>query len=80
MENIRRVTTHLGSKLAGKRDFTRRALTLIPTREGGVFHRDEDGNYWRAYFFIEKARTYETLETPEQAFEARRPSDNSSGC
>jgi hypothetical protein len=72
MENIRRVTTHLGNKLAGERDFSRRALTLIPTRDGSVFHCDAAGNYWRAYFFIEKARTYETLQSPDQAYEAAK--------
>ena len=72
MENIHRVTTHLGAKLAGKPDFSRRALTLIPTRDGAIFHRDAAGNYWRAYFFIEKARTYDTLRSPEQAFQAAR--------
>jgi aminoglycoside phosphotransferase (APT) family kinase protein len=72
MENIRRVTTHLGNKLAGERDFSRRALTLIPARDGSVFHRDGAGNYWRAYLFIEKARTYDALQSPEQAFQAAR--------
>jgi hypothetical protein len=72
MENIHRVTEHLGVKLAGERDFSRRALKLIPTRDGAVFHRDEGGNHWRAYFFIEKARTYDTLQSSEQAFQAAK--------
>ena len=72
MENIHRVTTHLATKLADEPDFSRRALTLIPTRDGPVFHRDDAGNYWRAYFFIEKARTYETIQSPNQAYQAAR--------
>jgi hypothetical protein len=72
MENIRRVTAHLGNKLAGERDFSRRALTLIPARDGSVFHQDAAGNYWRAYFFIEKARTYDALQSPEQAFQVAK--------
>jgi hypothetical protein len=72
MDNIRRVTTHLGNKLAGERDFSRRALTLIPTREGSVFHRDSSGNHWRSYLFIEKARTYDALQSPRQAFQAAK--------
>jgi Ser/Thr protein kinase RdoA (MazF antagonist) len=72
MENIHRVTTHLGRKLAGEIDASRRALTLIPARNGSVFHRDDAGNYWRAYLFIEKARTYDALESPEQAFQAAK--------
>lgn len=72
MENIRRVTIHLGGKLAGEGDFSRRALTLVPVRDGSVCHRDAGGNYWRAYLFIEKARTHDALETPRQAFEAAK--------
>src|SRR5262249_46380560 len=33
MENIQRVTAHLGAKLDGQADFTRRVLTLIPTQD-----------------------------------------------
>jgi hypothetical protein len=72
MENVQRVTRHLGDKLAGERDSSRRALTLIPARDGSVFRQDEAGNYWRAYFFIEKARTFDALQSPEQAFQAAK--------
>ena len=34
MENIQRVTAHLSGKLAGEPDFSRRVLTLVPTRDG----------------------------------------------
>ena len=37
-----------------------------------LFIRDDAGNYWRAYFFIEKARTYDALQSPEQAFQAAK--------
>ena len=68
MENVQRVTAHLQSKLTTDR--SRRALTLIPTCAGQPFHRDAGGNYWRAYIFIEKARTYDAVESPQQAFAA----------
>jgi Ser/Thr protein kinase RdoA (MazF antagonist) len=70
MENIQRVTDHLHSKLT--RDHARRALTLIPTRDGASYHRDADGNYWRAYIFIEGAKTYDAIESPQQAYEAAK--------
>jgi aminoglycoside phosphotransferase (APT) family kinase protein len=70
MENVRRVTAHLQAKHTTER--SRRALTLIPTRDGQPFHRDVQGNCWRAYIFIEKARTYEAVESPEQAFAAAK--------
>lgn len=72
MENIRRVTEHLRCKLADEADISRRTLTLVATRDGQPFYRDPDGNYWRTYIFIEKARTYDAVESPQQAFEAAR--------
>jgi Phosphotransferase enzyme family len=72
MENVRRVTAHLGQKSAGEPDQQRRVLTLIPTRDGKPFHRDEAGNYWRAYIFIAGAHSYDTVASPRQAFEAAR--------
>jgi aminoglycoside phosphotransferase (APT) family kinase protein len=72
MENIRRVTTHLAAQLAGEPDAARRALTLIPARDGQAWHMDAEGNHWRAYRFIEQARTYDAVESPAQAFQAAR--------
>src|SRR5262245_4931916 len=72
MENIQRVTAHLGTKLKGQPEAARRTLTLIATRIGSFWHRDTDGNFWRAYVFIEKARTYDAVETPAQAYEAAK--------
>lgn len=72
MDNVRRVTEHLGKKAGGQMDASRRALKLIPCRDGQAVHRDSAGNYWRAYNFIERARTYDVVETPAQAFEAAK--------
>ena len=72
METIQCVTSHLGAQVAGEPDFSRRVLTLIPARDGRPWQVDEDGNYWRAYLFIERARTYDAVESTEQAFQAAR--------
>ncbi len=72
MENITRVTTHLHTKLAGQADRTRRALTLVPAQDGRSFHRDEQGNYWRTYIFIERARTCDAAGSTTQAFQAAK--------
>src|ERR1019366_9760271 len=53
-------------------DSDRRVPSLIPTHDGNAWHMDEGGNYWRAYRFIENARTYDAVESPEQAFQAAR--------
>ena len=72
MENVRRVTTHLSQKVAHRPDSSRCALTLVPARDGRSWHCDPDGNYWRKYLFIENARTYDAVESPQQAFQAAR--------
>ena len=74
MENIQRVTRHVAARAraTGRPDPARRALTLVPTKEGGAFHRDDRGDYWRCYLFIEKARTLDLAENPRQAYEAAR--------
>ena len=72
MENIQRVTSHVGAQLAGQPDSARRVLSLIPTRDGRASHQDEEGNHWRAYRFIEDARTCDTVESTHQAFQAAR--------
>lgn len=72
MENIARVTRHIGAKLEGSRDSSRGTLTVVPSRDGKPFHLDEDGHFWRTYLFIEKARTYDAIESPKQAYEAAK--------
>lgn len=72
MENIERVTTHIRQKLEGQSDLSRRVLTLIPTREGKSWHQDTLGNFWRVFVFIEKARTWDAVESTQQAFEAAK--------
>jgi Phosphotransferase enzyme family len=72
MENIQRVTSHLAKQVAGEPDASRRVLTLISARDGQAWHEDAQGNYWRAYRFIERASTYDTVVSPEQAFQAAK--------
>ena len=70
MENIGRVTSHFAEKLAGDPDAARRVLTLVPSRNGGTWHSDAEGQVWRVFRFIENARTYDEVQTREQAFQA----------
>ena len=51
MENIIAVTTHLSAK----NDDPRACLHLVPAVDGNCFFRDEEGEYWRAYEFIENS-------------------------
>jgi aminoglycoside phosphotransferase (APT) family kinase protein len=72
MENIQRVSSHLAAKLAAEPDFIRRALTVIPARDGRPYFLDERGNYWRAYLFIGRAQSYDAVQSARQAFEAAK--------
>lgn len=74
MENLDRVTRHLRTKLAerGEPEITRRSLTITPAKDGRSYYRSPDGDYWRCFVFIERVRTYESVESAEQAYQAGR--------
>ena len=61
--NIKYVTGHIRRKLqaCGTEDLDRKVLTVIETREGGLYI-NENGEYWRAYTFISDAVTYEKVD------------------
>ena len=69
MENVARVTDHILGKIRIAHAETRkRTLRLLHAHDGKPYAFDTRGNCWRAYVFVEHARAYEVLETPEQAF------------
>jgi hypothetical protein len=72
MENIQRVTEHLAAKLSSQPDSERLMLTLIPAHDERAWYLDATGNYWRVYRFIERAHTYDAVESPEQALQAAK--------
>src|SRR5256886_778945 len=74
MNNVMRVTTHIRKKLEiqNARHLTRRSLIVIPTRDGHSYFLDSDHGVWRTFIFIEGVETFESVESPEQAFQAGR--------
>jgi thiamine kinase-like enzyme len=79
MDNIVRVTRHIFSKLepvTSKDEIYRNVLTVIPTRDGGTYHKDAEGNYWRTYFFIENAKTYDVITNIDQAYQSAKAFGN----
>ena len=72
MDNISRVTSHLRMKISDSDDSSRRVLSLIPTKDGKPFFKDDSGNYWRTYIFVEKAKSIDVIQTDDQAFQAAR--------
>ena len=74
MENVERVTRHALATLQsqGHPEAHRRTLTCIPSHDGKPYAIDGDGNFWRVYPFIERARGHDELETNEQAYQVAR--------
>ncbi len=73
MENIQLVLEHLTqSMIRQNMDPTRRVLQFIPAVDGQLIYQDENGNFWRADYFIEGATAYDTIRKPEQFYEAGR--------
>ncbi len=72
MANIARVLAHARARLASLPDAARRVLTLVPSRDGAPFARDDVGDVWRTYHFIERTVTVDVVETPAQAEAAAR--------
>jgi Ser/Thr protein kinase RdoA (MazF antagonist) len=74
MQTWLRVTEHVRATLAraATPDLERRCLRAIPARSGAPFHTDEGGAVWRAFPFIEGARSFDVPDSPTRAQEAAR--------
>jgi len=73
MDNILKVTAFLREKIIQEGgDPDRETLTVVPTRDGRLYHATPDGDFWRAYRFIDGARSYMQVERPEQLYQAGR--------
>ncbi|MBQ6983612.1 MAG: aminoglycoside phosphotransferase family protein [Paludibacteraceae bacterium] len=68
MRNIEIVTSHIREKLliARAENIERKVLHLIPTKEGKLFYRSPEGEYWRLYVLVEPATSQEKV-TPMSA-------------
>ena len=73
MENIEAVTEYLRKKIieAGG-DPDRETLTLVKTVDGQNLYKADEENYFRVYKFIEGAKTYSRVESPEQFYNAAK--------
>jgi Ser/Thr protein kinase RdoA (MazF antagonist) len=71
MNNITYVTDHLKNKISAINggDPDRQVLTMIQTKNGNYFVTDENGNYWRLYYFLKGTKSYDRVETDMQAME-----------
>ena len=72
MSNVVRVTSHFRRKLdlLNVNDITRRCLTIVPTRQNEPFYRSDTGEAWRTFVFVEGVQTFESVHSPQQAYQA----------
>ena len=66
IENIEHVTDYLRGIIEKEGgDPLRETLTLVKTKDGAYFTRDEEGEVWRMYLFIGDTMSYDLPDTPE---------------
>ncbi len=71
MANIAGVTAFLREKIiASGGDPDRETLNIIKAKDGKDYYLDSDGNYWRGYYFIEGALTYDQARSPEDLYQS----------
>lgn len=81
MGNLRVITDHLKVKVGGEGEDGEKVggeerglkfASIIRTREGRDFYRDDEGNVWRLMTYIEHAKAYETVQGVWHAEECGR--------
>lgn len=71
MENVRGVTSWLRKKIEEVGgDPERETLNLVPATDGNTYYVDSTGEYWRVYYFIEGAVTYDQVEKEEDFYQS----------
>ncbi len=67
MDNVVRVTRHIARKLPGaSRASGRQAVTLVLTRDGRPWFRDDAGGVWRVFPFVENSVALRTPDSPQR--------------
>ena len=69
MDNIARVTDHIRRK--SEIDKHQHILTLLYAANR-PYYQDDAGEYWRLFYFIDGAKTYDQVTSVSQAFEGGR--------
>lgn len=75
MSNMKAVTDHAHRRIeeeAAEADRIWQLPRVIPTKGGGDYVIDEEGEYWRALSMIASTTSYEKVSIPEHALEAGR--------
>lgn len=71
MSNLEIVTKRLREDLQERTDGVgETTLTIIPTKTGATYIKDDAGEFWRTFEFIEDAVSYDVCPNPHVAYEA----------
>jgi Ser/Thr protein kinase RdoA (MazF antagonist) len=69
MNNIIQVTGHLKKKMKNGKA-SEEVLSLVPANNKLFYYEDAEGNFWRVYKYIKGGKSFDLVETADQAFEA----------
>lgn len=71
MENVERITAYLRKKITAEGgNPERETLNLVRTDNGASFYLDPEGEYWRAFKFIDHAVSYDQVESAKDFYES----------
>lgn len=71
MDNIHMLTEYLKKEIEKEGgNPERETLSLILTKDNENMYVDSDGQYWRAYDFIDKTKSYDLVEDPEVFYQS----------
>lgn len=73
MDNIYKVTEHIGKKIALRGgDVSRETMTVIPAKDGKLYYKYDDNNWFRMYNFIKDSAVYDIVDDPVKLYYAGR--------
>ena len=74
MNNIWQVTEHINKKNNSTNNLSEKqeTLELIKTNEGDLYSKDENGSFWRVFVFKKGLKSYDLVETNDQAYEGAK--------
>jgi hypothetical protein len=69
--NMCLVIDHLKNKIkaAGNTNADKEVMTLIAGKNNKYYYRDNNGDYWRMFYFLKDTRSYDVVENTKQAYE-----------
>ena len=71
MANIGEVTNHIRKKIiAAGGDPKRETINLIPSLDNKSYYKCPAGDYWRSYYFIEDAKSYQIVKNKDHFYSA----------